>query len=38
MDYQKLCSAAILLALAMLLIVGVLYFVESRFGKDMEER
>lgn len=38
MDYQKLCSAAILLALAMLLIIGVLYFVESRFGKDMEER
>lgn len=38
MDYQKLCSAAILLALAMLLVVGALYWAESRLGKDMEER
>lgn len=36
-NYQKLSSAAILLALAMLLAVGVLFFTEQKMGKELEE-
>lgn len=36
-NYQKLSSAAILLALAMLLAVGVLFFTEQKMGKGLEE-
>lgn len=38
MDFQKLCSAAIVVALALFVIIGLLFLVESRLGKDMEEK
>lgn len=37
LDYQKLSSAAILMAIVMIIIIGFLYLVEKHFGKDMEE-
>lgn len=37
LDYQKLSSAAILMAVVMIIIIGGLYLAENRFGKDMEE-
>ena len=36
LDYQKLSAAAILMALVMIVIVGILFLVESRYGKDVE--
>ena len=36
LDYPKLCSAAILLALGMVLLIGLLFLLESRLGKDLE--
>ena len=36
-DYQKLSSAAILLSLVMIVIIGILFAVENHFGKDVEE-
>ena len=35
-DYQKLSSAAVIMAIVMVLIIGVLFVVEGRFGKDVE--
>ncbi len=37
LDYQKLATAAVLMALAMLVIISLLFFFENRFGKDVEE-
>ena len=36
-DYQKLSAAAIIMFTAMLIIIGVLFLVEARFGKDVEQ-
>ena len=36
LDYQKLSAAAIIMAIVMAAIIGVLFIVESRFGKDVE--
>lgn len=36
LDYQKLSAGAIIMALVMCVIIGVLFFVEDRFGKDVE--
>lgn len=36
LDYQKLSSAALITALAMAVIIAVLFAAESRFGKDVE--
>lgn len=36
LDYQKLSSGAILMALVMVLVIGILFFVENKFGKDVE--
>ena len=36
LDYQTLSAAAILMSIVMVLIIGVLFIVESRFGKDVE--
>ncbi|MBD5529574.1 MAG: sugar ABC transporter permease [Lachnospiraceae bacterium] len=36
LDYQKLSSAAVLMSLAMVVIIGILFIVENRFGKDVE--
>ncbi|MBQ7003241.1 MAG: sugar ABC transporter permease [Oscillospiraceae bacterium] len=37
LDYQKLSSAAVLLCLVMILIIGLLFLVEKKFGEDVEE-
>ena len=36
LDYQKLCAAAVLMALVMVVIIAVLFLVEDRYGKDVE--
>ena len=36
LDYQKLSSAAIIMAIAMIILIGILFVIESRFGKDVE--
>ena len=36
LDYQTLSAAAILMCLVMIVIIGVLFIVEDRFGKDVE--
>lgn len=36
LDYQTLSAAAILMSLVMIVIIGVLFMVENRFGKDVE--
>lgn len=36
LDYQKLSSAAILMSIAMVVIIGALFIVENHFGKDVE--
>ena len=36
-DYQKLSAAAIIMFTAMLIIIGVLFLIEARFGKDVEQ-
>lgn len=36
-DYQKLSSAAVLLALIMIVIIGILLFIDNRAGRDIEE-
>ncbi len=36
LDYQTLSAAAILMSLVMILIIGFLFLVENRFGKDVE--
>ena len=36
LDYQKLSAAAVLMALFMILVIGVLFVAEDRFGRDIE--
>ena len=36
LDYQSLAAAAIIMTLVMILIIGVLFAVEGRYGKDVE--
>lgn len=36
-DYQKLSSAAILMAIVMIIIIGALFIAENKFGEDIEE-
>lgn len=36
LDYQMLSAAAILMSLVMILIIGILFFTENKFGKDVE--
>ena len=36
LDYQKLSAAAVIMAIAMALIIAVLFIAENRFGKDVE--
>lgn len=36
LDYQKLATAAILMALVMIVIIGILFVLENYFGKDVE--
>ena len=37
LDYQKLSSAAILMSLVMIVLIGLLFIIENHFGKDVEE-
>lgn len=37
LDYQTLSAAAILMSMVMIVIIGVLFVAENRFGKDIEE-
>ncbi len=36
LDYQKLSAAAVVMAIALVIIIAVLFIVENRFGKDVE--
>lgn len=36
LDYQKLSAAAIIMSAFMIVIIGILFIVENRFGKDVE--
>ena len=36
LDYQTLSAAAILMALVMIAIIGILFVAENRFGRDVE--
>ena len=36
LDYQKLSSAAVLMSMVMVVIIGILFLVEKYFGKDVE--
>lgn len=37
LDYPKLSAAAIVMSLAIVIIIGIIFFLEDRFGKDVEE-
>ena len=36
-DYQKLSTAAIIMSFVMIIIIGILFIAENKFGKDVEE-
>lgn len=36
LDYQKLSSAAVIMAIVMVLIIALLFIIEDKFGKDVE--
>jgi multiple sugar transport system permease protein len=36
LDYQKLSAAAIIMAVVMVIIIGILFLVEAAYGKDVE--
>ena len=36
LDYQKLSSAAVLMSMVMVVIIGILFLVENYLGKDVE--
>ena len=37
LDYQKLSSAAVLLSVVMIVIIGILFLIERKYGEDVEE-
>jgi multiple sugar transport system permease protein len=37
LDYQKLSAAALIIALIITVIIGILFFTEGRFGRDIEQ-
>ena len=37
LDYQKLSSAAIIMCIGMIVIVGILFLAENKLGRDVEE-
>jgi multiple sugar transport system permease protein len=37
LDYQKLSSAAVLLSLVMIVIIGIMFLAERKFGEDVED-
>jgi multiple sugar transport system permease protein len=36
LDYQKLSSAAVIMAIFMIVLIGILFVIEDRFGRDVE--
>ena len=36
-DYQKLSAAALVMAAVMVVIIGLLFLVDNKLGKDVEE-
>ena len=36
LDYQKMSAAAIMMAIVMVFIIGLLFLTENYFGKDVE--
>ena len=36
-DYQKLSTAAIYMSFVMIIIIGLMFLAENRYGKDLEE-
>ena len=36
MDYQRLSAAAVLLAIAIIILIALLFLAEDAFGKDVE--
>jgi multiple sugar transport system permease protein len=36
LDYQKLSSAAVLMSLFMVALIGIMFLIEGRFGRDVE--
>ncbi len=37
LDYQKMSAAAIIMAFVMVIIIGILFIVEDRYGRDVQE-
>jgi multiple sugar transport system permease protein len=37
LDYQKLSSAAIIMAVFMMVVIGILLLLEDWFGRDLEQ-
>ncbi len=37
LDYQKLSAAAIIMAIVMVILIGILFFADDRYGRDVEE-
>lgn len=37
LDYQKMSAAAMIMAIAMVIIIGIMFVAEGRIGKDLEE-
>lgn len=37
LDYQKLSTAAVIMAVVMVFIIGILFFADDKYGKDVEE-
>lgn len=38
LDYQKMSSAALIMAFVMIIIIGILFIVEDRYGRDVEQQ
>jgi multiple sugar transport system permease protein len=36
LDYQNLSAAAVIMSLCMIVIIGIMFFVENYYGKDVE--
>lgn len=37
LDYQKLSTAAVIMSIVMIIIIGILFLIENKFGKEVEE-
>lgn len=37
LNYQKLSTAAVIMSIVMVIIIGILFITENKFGKEVEE-